>query len=83
MKSQNKNYKNKKLKMIRLLVIASVLLTSCQLFTPAEPVIARLVEHNIGTSTGTVQGQSIAQAIAQSVSNKTASSEAESAGNSG
>jgi len=69
MKSQNKNYKNKKLKMIRLLVIASVLLTSCQLFTPAEPVIARLVEHNIGTSTGTVQGQS----VAKSTTNKTAS----------
>ena len=64
--------------MIRLLVAVSVLLTSCQLFTPAEPVIARLVEHNIGTSTGTVQGQS----VAKSTTNKTASLEDESADNS-
>lgn len=48
--------------MNRLIIIASVLLSACQLITPPAPEIARIPAHNISTSTGIVQGQSVVDA---------------------
>jgi para-nitrobenzyl esterase len=45
--------------MTRFIIIASVMLSACQLVTPTEPQIDRLLAHNIQTSSGIVQGQSI------------------------
>mgnify|MGYP003625640546 CR=1 FL=1 len=42
------------------LIFVALSLTSCGLFRGSEPVIKRLIEHNINTSSGITQGQSFA-----------------------
>ncbi|MDG0971953.1 MAG: carboxylesterase family protein [Porticoccaceae bacterium] len=54
--------------MTRFIIIASVMLSACQLVTPTEPQIDRLLAHNIQTSSGMVQGQSIPESSADVVS---------------